>query len=273
MYWHFFSLKINLKNTYNYSIIMIIVERGDFMSQQLDMNNIPKHIAIILDGNGRWAKQRLLPRFIGHREGARNIIRVVKACNKLGIEALTCYCFSTENWKRPEAEVKYLMERPVRYFKRYKDELFKTKCKIQILGRKGVIPKALRDVFDEIEEKTKDNKGLVLSLCVDYGSYEELTTATKNIAKMIVENKIGVDDITPDLIESQLYTNNLPKLDLLIRTSGEQRISNFLLWQLAYSELYFTDVYWPAFDEKELEKAILSYQGRNRRFGGLKENK
>ncbi|MGM9971297.1 MAG: isoprenyl transferase [Anaeroplasmataceae bacterium] len=249
------------------------MKRGHKMSQELDMNNIPKHIAIILDGNGRWAKSRLKPRFFGHREGARNSIRTVKACQELGVKALTLYCFSTENWKRPKAEVDYLMQKPVRYFERYKEELLKTKCKIQILGRKGVIPKALSDIFDFVEEQTKDNEGLVLSLCVDYGSYEELTTTFKKIGQMLLDNKITLDDITPELIENNLYTKGLPKLDLLIRTSGEQRISNFLLWQIAYAEFYFTDVYWPSFSKKELEKAIIDYQSRNRRYGGLKEEK
>lgn len=241
------------------------------MKDNIPLKNIPNHIAIILDGNGRWAKERLLPRFLGHREGARNIIRVARICDEMGVKALTCFCFSTENWSRPESEVNYIMSRPIRYFKRYKEDLFKTNFKIQILGRKGVIPNDLREIFDEIEEKTKNNTGLILSLCVDYGSYEEITSATKNICQMVVDGKIKIDDITPNLIEDNLYTKGLPKLDLLIRTSGEERISNFLLWQLAYAELYFTKTYWPAFGKKELEEAIISYNSRNRRFGGLKE--
>ncbi len=243
------------------------------MNNELDMNNIPNHIAIILDGNGRWAKKRLLPRFLGHREGARNIVRIANACQELGIKAFTCFCFSTENWKRPDAEVNYLMQTPIRWYKRYKDKILNSNYKIQILGRKGVIPKALQDIIDEVESATKNHTGLILSLCVDYGSYEELSTATKNICQMVVDGKININDITPDLIENNLYTKGLPKLDLLIRTSGEQRISNFLLWQLAYSELYFTDVYWPSFNKEELIKALVNFQGRNRRFGGLKETK
>ena len=243
------------------------------MVEGIDMNNIPQHIAIILDGNGRWAKKRLLPRFLGHREGARNIFRVASYCSELGIKALTCFCFSTENWKRPKDEVNYIMTKPIRYYKRYKDDLYKKNYKIQILGRKGLIPDELAQICNEMEEKTKNNTGLVLSLCIDYGSYEELTNATKNICQMVLDKKISIDDITPDLIENNLYTNGLPKLDLLIRTSGEQRISNFMLWQLGYSELYFTDTYWPSFDKKALIEAIKSFQSRNRRFGGLKEDK
>ncbi len=240
---------------------------------QLDMNNIPEHIAIILDGNGRWAKSIGKPRFYGHREGARNIARIARECEALGIKALTCYCFSTENWKRPTKEVEYLMNTPTKFYKRYKDRILNSNFKIQVIGRKGFIPKPLANIINEIEEATKDHTGLILTLCIDYGSYEELTTAIKKISKDVLDGKLSVDDITPEVVEKNLYTNNLPKLDLLIRTSGEERISNFLLWQLAYSELYFTNVFWPAFDKEELHKAIISYQGRNRRFGGLKEDK
>lgn len=240
---------------------------------ELDMNNIPKHIAMILDGNGRWAKSKLKPRFFGHREGALNVARVAKECEKLGVKALTCFCFSTENWKRPDAEVDYLMSTPVKFYKRYKDKVLNSSFKIQAIGRRNVIPKALLEIIEEIEEATKDHTGLILTLCIDYGSYEEITTAVKRIAQSVKNGSMNVDDITPETIENNLYTAGLPKLDLLIRTSGEERISNFLLWQLAYSELYFTNVYWPAFDKKELEKAIISYQSRNRRFGGLKEEK
>ena len=241
---------------------------------EIDMNNIPKHIAIILDGNGRWAKSKLKPRFFGHREGALNISRVAKYCDELGIEALTCFCFSTENWKRPKEEVNYLMSTPVKFYKRYKNKIINSNYKIQVIGRKDRIPEDLLNIIKEIENETKNHSGLKLTLCIDYGSYEEITSAVKNIASKVKLGEISVDDITPELIDSNLYTNGLPKLDLLIRTSGEERISNFLLWQLAYSELYFTKVYWPEFDLKELKKAIISYQSRNRRFGGLiKEEK
>lgn len=240
---------------------------------ELDMNNIPRHIALILDGNGRWAKSKGKPRFFGHREGARNIVRVAKECEKLGVEAMTCYCFSTENWKRPELEVKYLMQTPVKFYKRYKDRILNSTFKIKVIGRRNVIPNSLLKVIEEIEEGTKNHTGLKLTLCIDYGSYEEITTAVKKIASDVKNGIIDVDKITPELITNNLYTSDLPKLDLLVRTSGEERISNFMLWQLAYSELYFTDVYWPAFNEDELHKAIFSYQHRNRRFGGLKEEK
>ncbi|MCR5705744.1 MAG: isoprenyl transferase [Acholeplasmatales bacterium] len=240
---------------------------------ELDMNNIPQHIAIILDGNGRWAKSHGKPRFFGHREGARNIATVCKAASELGVKALTVYCFSTENWKRPEAEVNYLMTMPVKYYKKYKAKILEAGYKIRFAGRRNVIPKPLLAVMEEVERETASNEGFTLTICFDYGSYEELTTATKHIASLVAEGKLTVDEITPSLIESNLYTAGLPKLDLLIRTSGEQRISNFLLWQLGYAELYFTDTYWPDFHKEELIKAIYDFQHRNRRFGGLKEAK
>lgn len=238
---------------------------------QLDQNKIPSHIAIILDGNGRWAQSHNKPRFYGHRIGARNIANVARYASELGIKALTVFCFSTENWKRPAAEVKYLMTMPVRYFKKYKDKILGSSYKIRFAGRRNVIPKNLSNIMSEIEECTKTHTGLTLTICFDYGSYEELTQATKKIASMVASGEISVDDITEDLIESNLYTSGLPKLDLLIRTSGEERISNFLLWQLGYAELYFTDTYWPDFDKDALEKAVYDFQHRNRRFGGLKE--
>lgn len=240
---------------------------------KIDPNRIPIHVAIILDGNGRWAKKRLLPRTFGHRKGAFNIVDIAKSCNTLGIKYLTLFCFSTENWNRPEEEVSYLMNAPLRYYKRYKEKINNSLYKIRFIGRRDRISKALLSVIEEIEQNTKNHTGLTLTLCVDYGSYDEITTAMKEIATLVKEKQIQIEDITPELIEKHLFTKEYPKLDLLIRTSGEIRISNFLLWQLGYAELYFTDTLWPDFDEKELEKAILSYQSRNRRFGGLNENK
>lgn len=235
--------------------------------------HIPKHIAIILDGNGRWAKKRLLPRIMGHRKGAFNISDIAKHAERLGIEYMTCFCFSTENWNRPEGEVNYIMEAPIKYFRHYKKKIEASTIKIKFIGRRDRIPKALLETLLEMEKITEQHKGLVLTLCLDYGSYDEITTATKEIATLVKENKISIEDITPALIENHLFTKDYPHLDLLIRTSGEIRISNFLLWQLGYAELYFTDVLWPDFDERELEKAIADYQKRNRRFGGLNENK
>ncbi len=238
----------------------------------LDLNKIPVHVAMILDGNGRWAKKRLMPRTYGHRKGAFNIVDIAKACNQRGIKFLTLFCFSTENWNRPTTEVQYLMNAPIRYYKKYKNRIFNSDYKVQFIGRRDRLPNALVQVIEEIEENTKEHTGLTLTLCVDYGSYDELTTATKQIATLVKENKLKVEEITPQVIEEHLFTKDYPKLDLLIRTSGEIRISNYLLWQLGYAELYFTETLWPDFDEKELDKALLSYQGRARRFGGLNEN-
>lgn len=236
---------------------------------ELDINKIPTHVAMILDGNGRWAQKRALPRTMGHRKGAFNIVDIAKACEGYGVKYLTMFCFSTENWNRPDTEVNYLMHTPVRYFKKYKNKIISSTIKVKIIGRRDRIPTDLLNVVNEIEEITKDHKGITLTLCVDYGSYDEITTAMKNIAKMVKNNEIDIESITPELIENNLFTKDYPKLDLLIRTSGEVRISNYLLWQLGYAELYFTETLWPDFNEDELYKAFLSYQSRNRRFGGL----
>ena len=253
---------------YIYVIILWVI----IMEQQLDKNKIPAHIAIILDGNGRWAKAHHRPRVFGHRKGAFNIYDIAKACSELGIKYVTMFCFSTENWTRPDDEVNYIMSKPMRFVKYYRKKIISSSARIKFLGRRDRLSKEFLDMINDIEENTKDHTGTTLSLCVDYGSYDEITTAVKNIAKDIKDNKIDIDDITPELIENNLFTKDYPKLDLLIRTSGEQRISNFLLWQLGYAELYFTDVYWPDFNKDELIKALINYQSRNRRFGGLKND-
>ena len=236
---------------------------------KLDLNKIPEHIAIILDGNGRWAKKRLLPRNMGHRKGAYNLRDIAGECNKLGIKYLTVYCFSTENWKRPEAEVNYLMTTPIRYYNKYKKKIFDSNIRVKVIGRRDRFSKEFLDCIIEAEENTKNHTGLTLTLCIDYGSYDEITTAVKNIAKDVKNGLINPDDINESTITNNLFTKDYPQLDLMIRTSGEYRISNYLLWQMAYSELYFTDVYWPDFNKDELHKALINFQNRNRRFGGL----
>ncbi len=239
--------------------------------KELDQTKIPNHIAIILDGNGRWAKKRMLPRNFGHRKGAFNLKDIATKCNQLGIGYLTVFCFSTENWKRPELEVNYLMNAPMRYYKKYKQKLFDSSIRFKIIGRRDRLSAPFLKMIEELEEQTKTHTRLTLTLCIDYGSYNEIVTAVKDIAKEIQNGKLTIDEIDEDTITSHLFTKDYPPLDLLIRTSGEYRISNFLLWQMAYSELYFTDVLWPDFDEKELIKALIEYQHRNRRFGGLKD--
>ena len=234
-------------------------------------NNIPKHIAIILDGNGRWALKKRKPRVYGHLHGAYNLIKIIKSASELGIECMTLFCFSTENWTRPQSEVEYLMTRPIKYLKKYMKKLDDCDYKISMIGRRDRINETLLKLVEEVENKTINNKGLHIVFAIDYGSLDEITYAVKNIASDVKDNKISVNDITSDLIMNNLFTKDLPPLDLMIRTSGEQRISNFLLLQMAYSELYFTECLWPDFDRLELLKAISSYQSRNRRFGGLKE--
>ena len=239
---------------------------------QINPNKIPNHLAIILDGNGRWAKEKHLPRIYGHRKGAHNIINIANECSNIGIKFLTLYCFSTENWNRPESEIKYLFGTPIKYYKRYKEKIWNSNYKINIIGRRDRLPKNLISVIQELEEKTRNNTLLTITFCIDYGSHDEITSAIKDICLLIKDNKISINDISPDMIENHLYTKNLPKLDLLIRTSGEQRLSNFLLWQASYAELYFTTTYWPDFNKVELNNAIINYQNRNRRFGGLYED-
>lgn len=234
---------------------------------------IPRHIAIILDGNGRWAKKKGMPRNLGHRQGAINLKDIVLECNSLGIEVVTVYAFSTENWNRPKEEIDYLMTEPVKGFKENKEKIIKSGIRISFIGKRDRISKELLLMLEDIEKSTSKNKGTHLVIAADYGSQYELTEMTKNISSLVREGKVKIKDIDTKLIEENLYTKDLPQLDLLIRTSGEIRISNFLLWQLSYSELYFTKVYWPAFSKKELYKSIISYQNRKRRFGGLEEKK
>ena len=240
------------------------------MSVKLDMSKIPSHVAIILDGNGRWANKRGMPREYGHKRGFKNLLNIAKYCNELGINCLTVFAFSTENWNRPEKEVSFLMSVPGMFLKEKAERLNDTDMVIDFIGRKDRFPQDTLNAINEIAEKTKNNKGMKLNIAFDYGSKNELVTACRNIASLVKEEKIDILDIDENLIENNLFTRDDPKLDLLIRTSGEIRISNFLLWQLSYAELYFTECYWPEFNKTELYKAIKSYQYRNRRFGGLK---
>ncbi len=238
----------------------------------LDLNRLPKHIAIILDGNGRWAQKRGKPRIYGHRHGAFALRDIAKYSNEIGIKYLTVYCFSTENWKRPYDEVNFLMTTPVRYFNKYFDNITKTNIRIKTIGRKDRLPLSLKNSLEKIENATKDHTGLTLTFAIDYGARDEITTAVKKIANDVKDGKINPDEINEKTIEDNLFTKDYPPLDLLIRTSGELRISNYLLWQLAYSELYFTNTYFPDFNKDELDKALIDYQSRNRRYGGLKND-
>jgi len=234
---------------------------------------IPKHIAIILDGNGRWAQKYNLLRTIGHKKGAENLKTMAIVCNEVGIKVLSVYAFSTENWNRPENEVEYLMKLPKEFEDSYKGQFKENDIKVMFSGRRDRFSTENIELMNRIEEKTKERKGLILNVCFDYGSHTEILEAVKQISKNYKNNKIKLEDINVSMMDNHLYTKDLPKLDLLIRTSGELRISNFLLWQLAYSELYFTKKLWPEFNRKELFKALDNFQSRNRRYGGIKEEK
>ena len=236
----------------------------------IDLENVPNHIAIIMDGNGRWAKKRFLPRTAGHKAGVETIREVVKECSRLNIKYVTLYAFSTENWKRPKVEIDTLMNLLVTYLKNEIRELHKNNVKITTIGDISKLPDMCIKELDRARELTKYNTGVTLNLALNYGSRFDITNAVLNIVKDCKSDKINIDSINEDTIKNYLSTKSTPDPDLLIRTSGEQRLSNFLLWELAYSEFYFTDVHWPDFNRQELQKAIYVYQNRDRRFGGLK---
>ena len=229
---------------------------------------IPKHIGIIMDGNGRWAKKRMLPRNMGHKKGAEVFQDITRYCNQLGLEAVTFYAFSTENWKRPQEEIDGLMK----LFKQYLIDAFdyeKENNKVVFLGDKSAFNQELRDLMLDIEQKTADRTGMILNLALNYGSRSEIVNACKEIAAKVKDGEISVDDIDEQMFSDHLYTKNQPDPDFILRPSGEKRISNFLLWQCAYSEFVYMDVLWPDFTRKDLDAAIEEFNRRNRRFGGV----
>ena len=242
----------------------------DNMFFDINMEKLPKHIAIIMDGNGRWAKKRFLPRTAGHKAGVETVRTIITECKRLGIKHVTLYTFSTENWKRPALEVETLMTLLQSYLKKEVEELNINNVKLTAIGDIEKLPKACLEELKRAMALTKNNDGPNLNLALNYGGRYDITNAVKQISRDIENHKLNSDDITEETIKNYLSTKSIPDPDLVIRTSGEQRLSNFLLWELAYAELYFTDVYWPDFDEKELQKAIYAYQNRDRRFGGLK---
>lgn len=234
-----------------------------------DKTNIPRHIAFIMDGNGRWAKLRGLPRSAGHRKGINNVKEIVKAADSLGIKVVTFFAFSTENWSRPKKEVDMLMRSLDRFLKNQASYLNKNNIKLSVIGRKDPIPAYLQESIIKVIENTKNNTGLILNIALNYGSRSEIVDAVKKIAGELLKNNLNLEDINEETFGQFLYTKDLPDPALLIRTSGEQRISNFLLWQLSYAELYFSKKFWPDFDKKELIKAIKDYEKRERRFGRI----
>ncbi|CCO09440.1 isoprenyl transferase [Desulforamulus hydrothermalis] len=237
--------------------------------QSLDRTRLPHHIAIIMDGNGRWAQRRGMPRSLGHRAGVESLRNIVQLCSELGIQVLTCYAFSTENWKRPVEEVNFLMNLLVEYLHKELDELHGKNVRINAIGRLSELPQGAREALENACRTTAGNSGLILNLALNYGGRKEITDAVIKIAQQVKENKIDVKDIDEKLISEHLYTAGLPDPDLLVRPSGDYRISNFLLWQLAYTEFWLSDVMWPDFRRIHLIQAILAYQSRERRFGGL----
>lgn len=239
--------------------------------ESIHTENLPKHVAIIMDGNGRWAKQKGLLRTLGHENGTKSVKTTVETCAKLGIENLTLYAFSTENWNRPKLEVDTLMKLLVRSLKNELKTLQDNNIRLNSIGNLSKMPAPIRKELQEVIYKTKNNTRMTLTLALSYGSREELINVVKNISNKVKNNIISIDTIDESIINQHLYTHNLPDVDLLIRTSGEHRISNFLLWQIAYSELFFTEVLWPDFTEENLYEAIISYQKRERRFGKTSE--
>ena len=233
--------------------------------------NVPRHVAIILDGNGRWAKAKGMPRNYGHAQGSKNVERICEEAWRMGIKYLTVYAFSTENWNRPQNEVDALMKLLRNYMKTCLKTAEKNDIKIRVIGDIEPLDEDIKSRIRELEEASKDNGGLNFTIALNYGSRDEMTRAARSLAKDCADGKVNPEEIDEALFASYLDTREIPDPDLLIRTSGEQRLSNYLLWQLAYTEFYFTEVPWPDFTKQELEKAIAQYNQRDRRFGGVKE--
>jgi len=232
-------------------------------------DKIPRHIAIIMDGNGRWARSRGLPRLRGHERGAESVRAVVRACKNIGIKYLTLYAFSVENWVRPKTEVSGLMSLLVKFLNEEEHELHDNRVRLRVIGRREDLPKKVADGLARVEEMTKCYEDGQLILALSYGARTEITAAAKRIAERVESGELSASDVTEDLVRRHLYAPDVPDPDLLIRTSGEMRISNFLLWQISYSELYITEVMWPDFREAELKAAVAEYGRRQRRFGDI----
>ncbi|WP_372770228.1 isoprenyl transferase [Lutibacter sp.] len=242
----------------------------DYKSQ-INTDKLPNHIAIIMDGNGRWAEMKGKPRVFGHKNGVTSVKEVIEGCREIGVNYLTLYAFSTENWNRPKLEVKTLMALLVSSLRKELKTLVKNNIKLKTIGNIENLPEKAQIELAEVVEKTKNNTSLTLTLALSYGSREEIVNVIRNISKKVVNNQLAVEEINENIINNHLYTFSLPDVDLLIRTSGEKRISNFLLWQIAYAELYFTNTLWPDFRKENLFNAIVDYQQRERRFGKISQ--
>ena len=237
----------------------------------IDLQRVPKHVAIIMDGNGRWAKGKGMSRVFGHRNALTAVRQSIEAAAEIGTEAITLYAFSTENWNRPATEVKALMTLLINSLNNELQTFQENQVKVNAIGSITSLPQNAQKTLASVIEKTKNNKRIVLTLALSYGAREEIVNAIKNISKKVVNKELDLEKIDENTINNHLYTFNLPNVDLMIRTSGEQRISNFLLWQMAYAELYFTDVLWPDFRQEHFYDAIIDYQNRERRFGKTSE--
>ncbi|BAB75131.1 undecaprenyl pyrophosphate synthetase [Nostoc sp. PCC 7120 = FACHB-418] len=236
----------------------------------LDPQKIPQHIAVIMDGNGRWATSRGLPRIAGHRQGARTLKELLRCCKDWGIKALTAYAFSTENWQRPIEEVDFLMLLFERLLRRELSQMHREGVRISFIGDLTALPKSLQTEMERSMTETLNNQAIHFTVAVNYGSRNEITRACRQVAELVQQGKLSADAVNEGIVEQHLYTTDTQPPDLLIRTSGEMRLSNFLLWQMAYTEMYFTDILWPDFDREAFHQALLSYQKRDRRFGQVK---
>jgi len=232
--------------------------------KKIDFNKLPAHVAIIMDGNGTWAKNRGLPRNMGHRKGAKTLFDIVLYANKIGLKYLTVYAFSTENWTRPKEEVDYLMKLPMEFIDEYKDQFEDEQIRFKCIGRRVDLSQEVQERIADFENKTKDYQGLNFIIAFNYGGHDEILNAVNNIIKDDLEN------VSKETFEKYLYTNDIPAVDLLIRTSGQMRVSNFLLWQIAYSEMYFTKTLWPDFKKQNFNNILEEYIQRDRRYGGIK---
>lgn len=242
------------------------------MSENIDLStlNIPEHVAIILDGNGRWAKNKHMPRTYGHTVGSKVVERTVEDASDIGIKYLTVYVFSTENWKRSQDEVSMLFSLIERYLRSLIKKSKKNNVRCRVIGRRDNMSASMLQVIEKLEEETKDNTGLTFTLAINYGGRDEITRAVQGIAQDVKDGKLNAEDITESTISDYLDTSGMPDPDLLIRTGGDERLSNYLPWQLTYTEFYFTPVLWPAFTKNDLIDAVIKYNGRDRRFGGVK---
>jgi undecaprenyl diphosphate synthase len=248
--------------------VIVISNSKNNKSELFDMSSLPQHLAIIMDGNGRWAKKKGLPRSIGHREGAKAVKRVIANCLDFNIPILTLFAFSTENWKRPKKEIAYLLKLFEGVLTKEKANLIKNNIKINFIGRLNDLPTPLNDKMNELCESTKKNNKLILNIAVNYGGRAEIVDAINSLILKIDKKNLNIEKINEDTIRDNLYTYNLPDPDLLIRTAGEMRISNFMIWQIAYTEFWVTPVLWPDFDKNNLIEAIVNFQKRVRKYGG-----